>query len=377
MTSKFTVLMLVAITGLLAVPLGVAAAENVAELSAMERDQLEAELDATRAELDAAAHKLAELHGRLYAMETIGDPGRKPMLGILIGERGPNGGLMLVGVTPGGGAETAGLQAGDEVTSVNNADLTGAVSAMSVLKAAMKDVASGDTVPLGYRRDGSSALASVTTQAKGVYIMGMTGAPGMHVDMVAFEEMTQGITEQFAEIEFDGEWVESLEALENLESLEELQMLGQMAPQDHAGAIAIGGMGMGMGMALGGPAGGLRLEGISGDMATYFGVESGVLVMNVPSAPDGEALDLKAGDILLVVDGEPIRHPADAYRTLMGGQHAADGGTSTLSVEIMRQGSTQVVQVSPKQLGGGLHNISIRRVGSDEVDVEIMAPPSH
>lgn len=371
MTSKFTALLMVAaITGLLAVPFGAVAAENSSELSAVERDQLEAELDATRAELDAAAHKLAELHGRLYAMETIGDPGRKPMLGILIGERGPNGGLMLVGVTPGGGAETAGLQAGDEVTSVNNADLTGAESAMSALKTAMTGVVSGDTVPLGYRRDGSSALASVITQAKGVYIMGMTGAPGMHVDVAAFEEMAQGITEQFAEIEFDGEWVESLEALENLESLEELQMLGQMASQDHAGLIAIGGMGMG------GPAGGLRLEGISGDMATYFGVESGVLVMNVPSVSDGESADLKAGDILLAVNGERIRHPADAYRTLMGGQHAADGGTSTFPVEIMRQGSTQIVQLSPKQLGGGLHNISIRRLGSDDVDIEIMAPPS-
>ena len=95
-------------------------------LSAAEREELEAQLEEARMQLDEAAQRLGELHSKLYAIETVGQHGQKPMLGVLIGERGPNGGLLLHGVTPGGGAEAAGMLAGDEITSVNDVDLTGA-----------------------------------------------------------------------------------------------------------------------------------------------------------------------------------------------------------------------------------------------------------
>lgn len=327
-----------------------------AGLSAAERDELEAQLEEAREQLDAAAERLGELHSKLYAMETVGHHGQKPMLGVLVDERGPNGGLLLSGVTPGGGAEAAGLMVGDEITSINSVDLTDAKSAMMRLKDAMSEVAPGDAVTVGFQRDGSYQLLDVVTQAKGVFIMGMTGAPAVAVDVEGIETMAVSIAEHFAE----GEWVDSLESLENLESLEALQATA--APKMHAIRVA-------------GP-GGLRLESVSGDLASYFGVESGVLVLAAPKGADGEPGPLKAGDVLLAVDGESIAHPSDGFRALMGGQHAADGGSTELIVEVLRQGVREVVMLTPAQLGGGAQSISIRSSAPGEIDVEVSAPPA-
>lgn len=362
------VMAMVASLALLMPPIALAAAG----LTAAEREELEEQLEEARAQLDKAADRLGELHSRLYAMETVGQHGQKPMLGVLIGELGPNRGLLLSGVTPGGGAEAAGMFAGDEITSVNNVDLTDAGNAMAGLKEAMSGVTPGDVVSVGYQREGSFLLADVTTQAKGVFIMGMTGAPvapaapevpeapAFAVNVEALEDVAVHISEH---VTTSGEWVGALQSLENLESLEELQTLSGLAPQIHR-AIRIAGPG------------GLRLESVSGDLASYFGVESGVLVLAAPDGPDGESGPLKAGDVLLAVDGEPINHPGDGFRTLMGGQHAADGGDSEMTVEVMRQGVRELVMLTPAQLGGGASTIGIRGMGTGEIDVDVIAPPS-
>lgn len=361
--------MMIAASFALLPPVALAAAS----LSAAEREELEAQLDEARTQLDEAAERLGELHSRLYAMETVGQHGQKPMLGVLIGKRGPNGGLLLSGVTPGGGAEAAGMRTGDEITSVNNVELTDAESAMGRLKEAMSNVAPGDAVTVGYQRDGSFQLADVTTQAKGVFIMGMTGAPAVTVDVEALEDMAVNISEHFTT---SGEWVSALESLENLESLEELQALAALEELEALGELKVlagHAPEVHKAIRIAGP-GGLRLESVSGDLASYFGVESGVLVLAAPAGPDGEPAPLKAGDVLLAVDGEPIRNPGDGFRTLMGGQ-AADGGSSELTVEVLRHGVRELVMLTPAQLGGGATSISIRSSAPGEVDVQVLAPP--
>lgn len=364
---KNTMLLIVLATAanlaLLAMPIAHAADG----LSAAERESLEAQLEEARIQLDEAAERLGELHSRLYALETVGQDGRKPMLGVLIGERGPNGGLLLSGVTPGGGAEAAGMRAGDEITSVNDVDLTATDSAMAALREAMADVAPGEAVSVGFQRDGAFQLADVTTQAKGVFIMGMTGIPAVEVDVEALGDMAVNVAGQFAGVGSNGAWVGSLGSLQNLESLEALQTLSQLAPEVHTIHKAI---------RIAGPDGGLRLETVSGDLASYFGVESGVLVLAVPDNAGDEPAPLKAGDVLLTVDGEPIRQPADGFRALMGGPHAADGSSAELTVEVMRRGVREIVMVTPAQLGGGASTISIRGTRSGEIDVEVIAPSS-
>ncbi|MEM8767408.1 MAG: PDZ domain-containing protein [Pseudomonadota bacterium] len=344
--------------------LGVSAGSLAAQtLSDADRQQLELELETARAELDRAAEHLASLSRQLYALETTGESGQRPVLGVLLGEVGPLGGLLLAGITPGGGAEAAGLAVGDELTSVNNVSLTTG-QPMQALQNAMAEVAVGDAVVVGYVRDGSADVANVVMQAKGSFIMGMAGTPStMAVRIDGVRAGTLSAQTASTTATSTAGWVESGAVVERLESLEALQASASATPlYNRAVHVA-------------GPRGGLRLEPVSGDLASYFGVDEGVLVLSAPPAANGEDT-LKAGDILRAVNGETIAHPGGAFRLLLGGQHAADGGTSVLSVEVLRQGATVLLALTPQQLGGGANAISIRADGGDELEVLISPPPT-
>lgn len=289
----------------LSVPAGAANDDTEPGIDEADREALEAQLDDARQRLDAAAQELGELHRKMYAKE-VGRLRTQPMLGVLIGGRGDAGGLKLIGVTPGSGADEAGLKAGDELTSINNVDLTTAGEPMRALKDALAGVAPGEVVSVGYQRDGSFALADVTTDAKGVYIMHMGGRPNMDVR------------------------VDGIEALESLQ-IPDIDNLGpRVGPKVGAfvqRAVRIGG--------------GLRLQDADADLARYFGVDKGVLVVEVPESEDG--FPLKGGDIIQSIDGEPIADAGDAYRSLFSADAVA-------SVGVLRQGMQTTVELDPARL---------------------------
>ena len=106
---RLVALMMLGLVASGSVHAGEDAGEN-AGLDEARRAELEASLDEARAQLDEAAARLGELNGELYSMETLGSHGKKPMLGVLLGDRTSSGGLEVVGITPGRGAEEAGLE---------------------------------------------------------------------------------------------------------------------------------------------------------------------------------------------------------------------------------------------------------------------------
>ncbi len=70
----------------------------------------------------------------------------------------PVEGVQLLGVSPGGAAEEAGLRSGDVVTSINDESLTAGSSqeANAKLLDFMQGVEEGDTLEVEYLRDGKS-----------------------------------------------------------------------------------------------------------------------------------------------------------------------------------------------------------------------------
>ncbi|NJN51598.1 MAG: PDZ domain-containing protein, partial [Gammaproteobacteria bacterium] len=118
--------------------------------------QFEAKLEAARARLDAAARELAELHGGMEThIKMLGGPGgNRAFLGILLGSTQGDG-VALVGVTPGGGAEQAGLASGDVVTAINGVAVAG--SARNITQA-LSTVAPGDEVVVDFLRGDRGAL---------------------------------------------------------------------------------------------------------------------------------------------------------------------------------------------------------------------------
>ena len=238
----------------------------------------QAEIEAARQQLDEAARHLAELH-RKYAAEQGRDYsigiGDRPMLGVLLGGLAADG-VPIAGVTPGSGAEEAGLIAGDVIIAIDGLDLSeGGIAGMRLLRGAIADLTPGDTVSIEYLRDGGSNLATVTTREESHHVRNMIEAPRM--------------------------------------------------PQAMSGTIAFGRPGA---------VPGLRLHDLGPELGRYFGTDAGVLVL---SAANLEGLE--PGDVIREMDGQPVAHMGEVMMTIARSTGALelsllrDGGYMTVSVQ--------------------------------------------
>jgi S1-C subfamily serine protease len=63
---------------------------------------------------------------------------------------------------------------------------------------------------------------------------------------------------------------------------------------------------------------GIRVEQLTDQLRSFFGVagDSGVLVTSVDRGSAAEKADLKAGDVIIAIDGRNIRTPADFSREM-------------------------------------------------------------
>lgn len=236
---------------------------------APDRAALEKQLQAAREQLDRSAREVAELSRQLYG-GTESDvmrfvEGRPPgsMLGVNVGAGASRDeGVEVVGVSPGGPAEQAGLQAGDVLVAVDGQTLrrNGDRGPNAQLVAFMRGVEPGRAVKVDYLRDGQRRSASVTA------------AP-------AEPPMMRVLRERLA-----GPLAEGL-ALPGLEGL-----LG------HERGFRS-----------------LELVPLTPKLGQYFGTDRGLLVVRAANAP---GLLLEEGDVLQTVDGRTPENPGQALRIL-------------------------------------------------------------
>jgi S1-C subfamily serine protease len=230
--------------------------------------------------------------------------------------------VRLLAVSPGGGAAAAGLAAGDEITFLGQVDLTAADDPMKALHDALEGVTPGDSVSVGYQREGLFQQADVATQARGVFIMKMAGPPHMDVEIEGLEEleaMGERISRKFEDVDF----TTSVQAGTGVHR-----------------AIRLGGM--------------LRLEDMGPELASYFNLDGGVLVVSAPGEA-GQA-GLQGGDVVLSVNGTAVGHAGDVYRALLGPE--VEG---PVSLEVLRHGGQEVLAIDRESMGiKRPHAISIR-----------------
>lgn len=84
---------------------------------------------------------------------------------------------------------------------------------------------------------------------------------------------------------------------------------------------------------------GVELEDLEGQLAEYFGVERGVLVTHVREGSPAEEAGLRAGDVIVGVDGREARRAGDIGRLL------DDGTGEAVSIEIVRDRAKTSLQV--------------------------------
>ena len=243
---------------------------------AAEAPDLERELAEARRALDEAAGRLAELHTQKYGEHVRS---QRAMLGILLGDGPMRGGVEMVGVTPGGGAEQAGLEAGDKIVRISDIELSDVERPMRELSRYMKQVSPGESVAVVYERDGKRIDAVITTQAESKHMLKMVTK---NMDSTAFAPL----------VEFDS-----------------------------VSALAAAGVPVSK-----------HLMHVSGDLAEYFSVEEGVIVIEAPTDSD-----LQGGDVLLEIDGDAVTSVAQALVSL--------GEPHTQDVRVKRKGRNRTIQV--------------------------------
>lgn len=221
-------------------------------------------------------------------------------------------GATISAVTPDGPAAKAGLQAGDIITRFNGialADATPGDSDASAPGRKLVELAQalspGDTVKLEYRRGTATRTATVVAADLGgeMFSWGGPAAGGQWMELQraygdrarAFADMQRAMGERELALELDG-------------------VAG--APLHSEGFMfRRGGLG-------------LNLADMNAGLGEYFGTSKGVLVLENPA---DSTLPLKAGDVILAIDGRQPDGVGQALRIF-----ASYNPGDTAKIEIMR-----------------------------------------
>lgn len=230
----------------------------------------------------------------------------RPRIGVSVSMDAPAAsnklGATVQGVTPDGPAAKAGLQAGDIITRFNGTSLANAASGQDDASAPGRKLielaqalSPGDTVKVEYRRGDATKTATIVAADLGGETWVWNGGPGGPGGMRGFT--------------FSGP--------RNAPQMAMLDMERTMADMPRNFEFAFGGGAMG-----------LELADMNAGLGEYFGTSKGVLVLDTPA---DSTLPLKAGDVILAVDG---RAPADVgqARRIFASYDSGD----VAKIEVMR-----------------------------------------
>jgi len=274
----------------------VAAAQHEIERE-HESVQIEVEVRMREAEqrLAQAAQQMAELSmqrlPRMQQFQSFVRGGQGPVLGVTISsdnDSDPVEGVEILGVSPGGAAEEAGIRSGDVITSINDEQLMSENSqqANAVLLDFMKGIEQGDTLDIEYLRNGKSGTTEITPRPNVESVFGATGAGAIGFEGSDFA----GPNVQFAP-NFGG--------------------MNNFIVRSHVGGF-----------------GDMELVKLTDRLGSYFGTDDGLLVVR---APEDDELQLEDGDVIINIDGRSPTSVSHAMR-ILGSYESGE----ELKIEIMR-----------------------------------------
>lgn len=281
-------------------------------------EQLRQELREAKRQLAEIGQRVAELsmqlgddEARVRVIRHLGNPDRA-VIGVILAD-GESDGVGVQGVSPGGPADKAGLRAGDVIIAVRGASLAGE-HPQQALREALKDLKAGDKVAIRWRRDGREQSSEITAERQGSFaFFGDGGARAFTFD-------SDG-----------GEWAPLMgdDFDKRIEAIVERSLDGP------------GGLHLNINSMFG--LGGLRLSSLNPGLARYFGTSEGALVLDVD---EEKYRGLEAGDVILEIDGKPVKDPRDAMREL--GRHDA---SDRVALKLQRERVTQMVDITLPEKG--------------------------
>ena len=133
--------------------------------------QAQAEMrEASRALVQAQREMMKgpEFAGHGIAPARLLDFPNRAMIGVIMGGLNDENGVTVIGLTPGGPAEAAGIQKGDIITGVNGRAFNVAddTPGTDIIKEEISSVEPGDEIQLNLQRNGTQEIVTLTTEAR-------------------------------------------------------------------------------------------------------------------------------------------------------------------------------------------------------------------
>lgn len=308
------------------------------------------ELGRAHRELREASREIARAHRELsrsgQEQEMVIDVnlGDRAVIGVVLGRQTPRG-VVLMGVSPDGPAERAGLQPGDVVVSIQGNDLYQEKNARQLAIDVLLEVSVGEEVAIVAERDGQAGDYIVTAEQREPRgwqsMIRFPDTPVIASDPESFHEVVETIT--FPEASQAALAAEIAELSERIESRqytfvsEDGETLSHFEFEDFSelGSWAMGDAEIWFGMP---QAHGLELTTINQGLGAYFKTDRGVLVIE---AREGNAYELQAGDVILAVGAVDVNTPSDLVRALRDVQAG-----SAIAIDIKRDRKNKTLQVT-------------------------------
>jgi hypothetical protein len=296
-----------------------ASAEREAELAAMyeELNRARRELQETSREVARVSREVAQARAgsRTYVYQAT----QRPVIGVVLGDADETG-IKVIGVSPDGPAERAGIEQGDILVSMGGYDLSAGTGdeSGSGLEAAKGAFKAGEPVLVTYRRDDKLIDVDVVPEVREPLgwhtITRFPSAPEAPDEIVTIERL---VVPQL-------DTAELAERLENIriEIADRAHLAAPGAPalpdahelELHAlselGDSALWETNEWFGLPL---TRSLKLAGIDPGLGEYFKTDRGVLVLK---AEEGNDLQLESGDVILDVGDTAVNSPAEFMRAL-------------------------------------------------------------
>ncbi|MEM1412111.1 MAG: PDZ domain-containing protein [Pseudomonadota bacterium] len=327
-----------------------------------ENRAIQRELQRAHENLRRASQEVARVHRQLNRSEALALPaprfgGNRAVIGVILGESTEDG-VEVLGLSPDGPAERAGLQQGDVIVGLMGEPLAqDGTDARWVLSESMEAVEPGDELLIVAERGNETLELTVVAEEREPFSwqsVTRLGGPTAPLPPTAPSPTeSQGLFVQrfsFPELDMD----QLNEDMDNLRSeLAQRRIIVDARDGDgeiiydfevlsDVGETAISGTNIWFGMPL---TRGLEFAELDSRLGAYFDTDTGVLVLR---AREDNALELESGDVILSVGGDRVERPGDVMRAL----RRAEAGTS-LEMVIKRQqrDETLLIEIPENRFG--------------------------
>lgn len=323
------------------------------------------ELSRAHRELREASREVARAHRELSRNEPVVQTirvtslGDRAVIGVVLGSDTPEG-VELIGVSPGGPAEQAGILVGDIMVSIAGEDLTGADNqGRALLFEVMEATEAGDDLQIVVDRDGQPLEFTVTAEVRepsSWQSLVRIPEPGSsEIEVVAGVPRIRTV-ERIAVPEIDEEALH--ERLEEVKERLKAQRFIYVAPGDShelqhnwefeveefsdIGGHAFSEANIWFGLP---HTRGLEFATINEGLGSYFKTDRGVLVIE---ARKDNAYNLEAGDVILQVADIAVSTPAELMRAL---REVEPGEEIEIEIKRDRRDKTLKVVMPENRLG--------------------------